>query len=49
MGAGKLEVAGEEVFVQDLFTGKWARRTLASLVVELAPVAAPVATPPVKR
>ena len=42
MGQGKLEMAGEEVFVQDLFTGKWARRTLASIVAELGPV-------PVKR
>lgn len=51
MGAGKLEVAGEEVFVQDLFTGKWARRTLASLVAELAPAAVPVVPgkPAVKR
>lgn len=36
MGAGKLEVAGEEVFVQDLFTGKWGRRTVAALMAELS-------------
>jgi hypothetical protein len=42
MGQGKLETAGEEVFVQDLFTGKWARRTIASVVAELSPAAAPV-------
>lgn len=34
-GAGKLEVSGEEVFVQDLFTGKWSRRTLSALAAEL--------------
>ncbi len=47
MGAGKLDVAGNEVFVQDLFTGKWARRTLSSLVAEFEP--APVTKPEVKR
>ncbi len=35
MGAGKLDVSGEEVFVQDLFTGKWGRRTLTQLSAEL--------------
>lgn len=51
MGQGKLETAGEEVFVQDLFTGKWARRTIASLVAELSPSAAPSSptAPAVKR
>jgi hypothetical protein len=44
MGQGKLDVAGNDAFVQDLFTGKWARRTIASLVTELAP-RAPVAVP----
>lgn len=44
MGQGKLETAGEDVFVQDLFTGKWARRTVASVIAELGP-----AQPPVKR
>lgn len=34
-GAGKLDVAGEEVFVQDLFSGKWSRRTLSALAAEL--------------
>ena len=42
MGQGKLETAGEDVFVQDLFTGKWARRTIASVVAELSPSQAPV-------
>lgn len=37
LNAGKLDVAGEHVFVQDLFTGKWARRTLQSLIEELQP------------
>ncbi len=41
MGEGKLEMAGDEVFVRDLFSGKWARRTLASLVAELSPGAKP--------
>ena len=45
MGQGKLDVAGNDVFVQDLFTGKWARRTIASLATELAP-RAPVVVPP---
>lgn len=44
MGQGKLETAGEDVFVQDLFTGKWARRTVASVVAELG-----TSQPPVKR
>lgn len=51
LGQGKLETAGEEVFVQDLFTGKWARRTIASVVAELspnAPVAPARVTPAVK-
>lgn len=37
MAAGKLDVAGEEVFVQDLFTGKWGKRSLAALSAELSP------------
>lgn len=54
MGQGKLDVAGNDVFVQDLFTGKWSRRTLTSLVAELAPVgpivpAPSTVTPAVKR
>ncbi|HEY0883602.1 MAG TPA: hypothetical protein VGD87_18855 [Archangium sp.] len=36
MGAGKLDVEGDNVFVQDLTNGKWARRTVKSLVAELA-------------
>ena len=44
MGQGKLDVAGNDVFVQDLFTGKWGRRTIAELAAELAPHA-PVAVP----
>jgi len=36
MGAGKLDVEGDSVFVQDLSNGKWARRTVKSLVAELA-------------
>ena len=46
MAQGKLDVAGNEVFVQDLFTGKWARRTLSSLVSELAAPAAPIVPAP---
>jgi hypothetical protein len=54
LGQGKLETAGEEAFVQDLFTGKWARRSIASIVAELSPPAPvqpvkPVVTPAVKR
>jgi hypothetical protein len=51
MGQGKLDVAGDEFFVQDLFTGKWARRTLASLKAELSTVAPPSGPvkPAVKR
>ncbi|MFZ5444123.1 MAG: hypothetical protein ACOZQL_29270 [Myxococcota bacterium] len=29
-GAGKLDVAGEDVFVQDLFNGKWSKVSLSS-------------------
>ena len=36
MGQGKLDVAGEDVFVQDLFTGKWTKKTIGNLVSELA-------------
>ncbi len=36
MGEGKLEVAGDEVFVRDLFTGQWARRSVRTLMSELA-------------
>lgn len=36
MGQGKLEVTGEQASVQDLFTGKWSQRSLASLVSELS-------------
>jgi hypothetical protein len=50
LGQGKLETAGEEVFVQDLFSGKWSKRTIASVVAELSPAVAPaVTTPAVKR
>lgn len=45
LGQGKLDTAGEEAFVQDLFTGKWAKRSIASIVAELSPAA----TPAVKR
>jgi hypothetical protein len=46
MGAGKLDVVGEHVFVQDLFTGAWSRRPYAELAAELravrpAPAGAP--------
>jgi hypothetical protein len=37
MGAGKLDVVGEEVLVQDLFTGKWDRRRLTKFAAEVAP------------
>jgi hypothetical protein len=36
MGAGKLEVVGEEALVQDLFTGKWSRERLTQLATEVA-------------
>lgn len=49
MGQGKLEVAGEEVFVQDLFTGKWARRPLAAVIAELTPGAPAAQLPKEKR
>ena len=46
LGQGKLETSGEEALVQDLFTGKWTRRTIASIVAELSPSApAPAPAP----
>lgn len=36
LGAGKLDVDGEQVLVPDLFTGKWSRRPLRALAAELA-------------
>jgi hypothetical protein len=36
LGAGKLDVAGEDVFVQDLFTGKWGKKALTALAGELS-------------
>lgn len=36
LGSGKLNVEGEHVFVQDLFTSKWSRLTLSQLAGEVA-------------
>jgi|APLak6261683265_1056151.scaffolds.fasta_scaffold07688_2 hypothetical protein len=36
MGAGKLDVSGEDVFLQDLQTGKWGKKTLTQLAAELS-------------
>ena len=36
MGAGKLDVMGEDAFVQDLTTKKWERKSLAALRAEVA-------------
>ena len=49
MGAGKLDVDGSKVFVQDLFTGKWARRTLASIARARARAPVSGEAPAVKR
>ena len=51
LGQGKLDTAGDEVLVQDLFNGKWTKRTVASIVAELAPSSPgkPAVSPAVKR
>ena len=36
LGAGKLDVDGDQVLVPDLFTGKWSRRKVGELARELA-------------
>jgi len=36
MGAGKLDVMGEDAFVQDLTTKKWERKSLSALRAEVA-------------
>lgn len=35
LGAGKLEVEGEQIFVQDLFTSKWSRKSFQQFQTEL--------------
>lgn len=48
MGAGKLDVVGEHVLVQDLRTGEWARRPYAELAAELRALRPAPAAPPGK-
>lgn len=37
LGSGKLEVDGEQIFVQDLFTSKWSKKSFQQFQLEITP------------
>ena len=50
LGEGKIQISGDQAFVHDLFTHRWARRPVADLMAELrtvAPAPLPIAPRPV--